>query len=104
MLSMGTPINMSDTPPEVKVKSARKLFLSGASIVWIIPILALVAALGVAFSSYNSRGPVIFVEFDKGAGIKAGEGRLAQCIRDKREAVSPACAKTVDELLPQAKG
>ena len=76
MLSMGTPINMSDTPPEVKVKSARKLFLSGASIVWIIPILALVAALGVAFSSYNSRGPVIFVEFDKGAGIKAGETEL----------------------------
>ncbi|WP_157960201.1 hypothetical protein [Albibacillus kandeliae] len=37
-------------------------------------------------------------------GVKAGEGRLAQCIRDKREAVSPACAKTVDELLPQAKG
>jgi paraquat-inducible protein B len=76
MLSMGTPINMSDTPPEVKVKSARKLFLSSASIVWIIPILALVAALGVAFSSYNSRGPVIFVEFDKGAGIKAGETEL----------------------------
>jgi paraquat-inducible protein B len=67
---------MTDTPPAVSVKSARKLFLSGASVVWIIPILALVAALAVAWNSYNSRGPEIYVEFDKGAGIKAGETEL----------------------------
>ncbi len=67
---------MTETPPDVSVKSARKLFLSGASVVWIIPLLALLAALGVAWNSYNSRGPEIYVEFDKGAGIKAGETEL----------------------------
>ncbi|EEB84207.1 MlaD family protein [Roseobacter sp. GAI101] len=67
---------MTETPPEVSVKSARRLFLSGASFVWIIPILALFAALSVAWSSYNARGPEIYVEFDKGAGIKAGETEL----------------------------
>ena len=67
---------MSETPPDVQVKSARKIFLSGASIVWLIPLLALVVALIVAWNSYNARGPEIYVEFDKGAGIKAGETEL----------------------------
>ena len=38
---------MSDTPPEVTISPVRKAFLSGASIVWIIPLLALVVALYV---------------------------------------------------------
>ena len=67
---------MSETPPDVQVKSARKIFLSGTSIVWLIPLLALVVALGVAWNSYNARGPEIYIEFDKGAGIKAGETEL----------------------------
>ena len=67
---------MTNTPPDVPIKSARKIFLSGASIVWIIPLLALLVALGVAWQSYNARGPQIFVEFEKGAGIKAGETEL----------------------------
>ncbi len=67
---------MTDTPPDVSIKSARKLFLSGASIVWIIPLLALFVALGVAWNSFNARGPQIFVEFEKGSGIKAGETEL----------------------------
>lgn len=67
---------MSDTPPNVSMKPARKLFLSGASVVWIIPLLALVAALAVAWNNYNSRGPEIYVTFEKGAGIKAGETEL----------------------------
>ncbi len=73
---MGIPHKMTDTPPDVSIKSARKLFLSGASIVWIIPILALLVALGVAWSSFNARGPEIYVEFEKGSGIKAGETEL----------------------------
>ncbi|MFT7136150.1 MAG: paraquat-inducible protein B, partial [Akkermansiaceae bacterium] len=48
---------MTNTPPDVPIKSARKIFLSGASIVWIIPLLALLVALGVAWQSYNARGP-----------------------------------------------
>lgn len=67
---------MTETPPNVSVKSARRLFLSGASVVWVIPLLALFAALGVAWNNYSSRGPEIYVEFEKGAGIKAGETEL----------------------------
>lgn len=73
---MGIPRKMTDTPPDVPIKSARKIFLSGASIVWIIPFLALLVALGVAWQSYNARGPQIYIEFENGAGIKAGETEL----------------------------
>ena len=67
---------MSEDLPEVSVSPTRKVFLSGASIVWIIPLLALVAALFVAWQSFNDRGPLIVIEFQKGAGIKAGETEL----------------------------
>jgi paraquat-inducible protein B len=67
---------MSDMPPEVKVSPARKMFLSGASVIWVIPLLALVVALAVAWRSYSARGPLIQVEFENGAGIAAGETEL----------------------------
>ncbi|NNK16561.1 MAG: MCE family protein [Sulfitobacter sp.] len=67
---------MSEDLPEVSVSPTRKVFLSGASIVWVIPLLALVAALFVAWQSFNDRGPLIVIEFQQGAGIKAGETEL----------------------------
>ncbi|APE41999.1 paraquat-inducible protein B [Sulfitobacter alexandrii] len=67
---------MNDELPDVSVSPVRKVFFSGASFVWILPVLALVVALGVAWQSYNSRGPLIVVEFENGAGIKAGETEL----------------------------
>ena len=73
---MGVLTTMSDTPPTVSVSPARKVFLSGASIVWVIPLLALAVALFVAWSSFNDRGPLITVEFENGAGIAAGETEL----------------------------
>ena len=73
---MGVLIAMNETPPEVSVSPTRKMFLSGASIVWIIPVLALLVAAGVAWKSYNDRGPLILVEFEKGSGIAPGETEL----------------------------
>ena len=67
---------MNDELPEVAVSPARKVFFSGASVVWIIPLLALAVALYVAWQSYNSRGPLILIEFENGAGIKASETEL----------------------------
>ncbi|KIN76177.1 intermembrane transport protein PqiB [Sulfitobacter mediterraneus] len=67
---------MNDDLPDVSVSPARKVFLSGASVIWIIPILALLVALTVAWQSYNERGPLITVEFENGAGIQAGETEL----------------------------
>lgn len=67
---------MNDDLPEVSVTPVQKAFFSGAAIIWILPLLALFAALFVAWQNFNDRGPVIVVEFEKGAGITAGETEL----------------------------
>ncbi|MEH6520346.1 MlaD family protein [Sulfitobacter sp.] len=67
---------MSDTPPPVSIKSTRKSGVSGASLIWIIPVIALLAAFGVAWQSYSARGPLIVVSFAGGSGIAAGETKL----------------------------
>ncbi|ABG29813.1 MCE family protein [Roseobacter denitrificans] len=59
---------MNDAPP-VPIEKEPKSLISNLSIVWIIPALALVTALFVAWQSYNARGPVITVEFENAAGI-----------------------------------
>lgn len=73
---MGVDKPMTQDLPEVSVSPVRKVFFSGASFIWIIPILALIVALGVAWQSYHDRGPLITVEFEQGAGITAGETEL----------------------------
>ena len=67
---------MSDNIPDVSISPLRKAFFSGASVVWVIPLLALVGALIVAWQSYDARGPLIQIQFEQGAGIKAGETEL----------------------------
>ncbi len=67
---------MSETPPSVSIKSSRKNGLSAVSLIWIIPVLALLAALGVAWQAYSARGPLIVVSFADGSGIAAGETKL----------------------------
>lgn len=67
---------MSDTPPPVSIQSTRKSGVSGASLIWIIPVIALLAAFGVAWQSYSARGPLIVVSFADGSGIAAGETKL----------------------------
>lgn len=67
---------MAETPPKVEIQQTRKRGLSAVAFVWIIPLLALVVAFGVAWQSYNARGPVIVVTFKDGSGIAAGETKL----------------------------
>ncbi len=67
---------MSDIPPPVSIKSTRENRMSGASLVWIIPLVALLVAFGVAWQTFSARGPVIVVSFVDGAGISAGETKL----------------------------
>jgi paraquat-inducible protein B len=75
-LMMMRHLNMSDTPPPVSIKSTRRSGVSGASLIWIIPLVALLAAFGVAWQSYSARGPLIVVSFAGGSGIAAGETKL----------------------------
>ncbi|RLJ36153.1 paraquat-inducible protein B [Litoreibacter meonggei] len=67
---------MNETPTPVTIEPARASFFANASFVWIIPLLALAIALGVAWQSYNDRGPLIEIVFENGAGIAERETEL----------------------------
>lgn len=67
---------MTDLPPDAQILPARRALWQRASIVWLIPFLALVIALGVAWQTYVDRGPLIEIEFESGAGVAAGETEL----------------------------
>ncbi|MXQ06883.1 MCE family protein [Alphaproteobacteria bacterium GH1-50] len=67
---------MSDTPPEVPIEGARQSLFERASIVWIVPLGALLIALGVAWNAYSERGPLIEISFENAEGIGANETEL----------------------------
>lgn len=67
---------MTDLPPPVQIETTKTSWRSRFSIVWIIPVLALIIALAVAWQSYSSRGPLIEIAFENGAGVSAGQTEL----------------------------
>ncbi|WP_407495968.1 MlaD family protein [Pseudooceanicola sp. MF1-13] len=64
---------MTDTPPNVPIQPARRSLMDRLSIVWLIPLAALVIALGVAWQSYTDRGPLVEIAFDNASGVVAGQ-------------------------------
>lgn len=66
---------MSETP-DVHITSTRRSLIQRLSVIWLLPVLALVIALGVAWQSYAERGPLIEVSFGNAEGVAAGETEL----------------------------
>ena len=67
---------MTHTPPTLPVETAKGTGPSRASLVWIIPIIALATALSVAWKNYSDRGPLIEIRFPDGSGISERETEL----------------------------
>lgn len=63
-------------PPRVPVEGARTSFFRRVSIVWIVPALALLIVIGVAWHTYADRGPLIRITFENASGVRAGETEL----------------------------
>ncbi len=66
---MADETNLNDLP-QANVVRRKRLRLS---VVWIIPILAAVVAIGIAAQRYLSQGPTISISFNAAAGIEAGK-------------------------------
>lgn len=49
---------------------------SGFSLIWVIPVLAVAAAVGVAVRNWSERGPLIEVIFNQAEGVRPGETEL----------------------------
>lgn len=72
---------MTDSPPPLKPaspvrKTAVRAAQAGVNLIWLVPILALMVTLGVAWNAYNTRGSLIEVEFADATGINPGETLL----------------------------
>jgi len=59
-----------DTLPEAVVVRKRRMRFS---VVWLIPILAALVAIGIAVQRVISQGPTITIEFKSASGIEAGK-------------------------------
>src|SRR6266478_255374 len=59
-----------DHLPEATVIRKKRMRIS---IVWIIPILAAVVAIGIAIQRIRSEGPTITISFKAAQGIEAGK-------------------------------
>lgn len=64
------------TPADPVVKPAKGTLLSGLSLVWLVPILALAVSLGIAWQSYADRGTLIEIAFPSASGVAADKTEL----------------------------
>jgi paraquat-inducible protein B len=64
---------VTDQIPQTPVQPARRSLMDRVSIVWVIPIAALLIALGIAWQSYRERGALIEIRFQNASGIVADQ-------------------------------
>ena len=57
---------MSEPIPEIQ-ESSKFTFITS---IWIVPIIAIVIALWLAFQYYSELGPKIEIKFEKSEGLK----------------------------------
>ena len=69
---------MSDDlgPTSLDIRPAKAPFWSRISVVWLVPLLALVISLGIAWKSYSDRGELITITFENASGIEVGQTHL----------------------------
>ncbi len=65
--------DLHDVPDLPRHRPVRRSAWDRVSIVWLVPVLALLVALGVAWQNYANRGPVIEIIFDSAAGVTKDE-------------------------------
>lgn len=65
-----------DVPPKAEIKTAPKSLLHRLSVVWLVPILAIVIAGALVWQNYADRGPVIEIEFANASGVRAQSTEL----------------------------
>src|SRR5262245_7107540 len=66
---MADPPDLSNVPEATAVPGKR----AGLSVIWIIPILAAVVALGIAVQRVLNEGPTITIVFKTAEGMEAGK-------------------------------
>ena len=61
------------TPAQMDVRPAKDGAIRRLSLIWIVPVLALLISLGVAYQNYADRGTLIEIAFEDANGVTSGE-------------------------------
>lgn len=69
-------MNDKATPADMDVSPPSRSPWRNLSVVWVVPLLALLISLMVAWKAYSDRGVLVEITFKNAAGIKAGETTL----------------------------
>ncbi len=71
-----TETNGPDAPPPDDLPDALVAAKSRISIVWLIPLVALLIGGWLAYKTYSERGPTIQIQFKTAAGLQAGKTKV----------------------------
>jgi paraquat-inducible protein B len=63
----------SPLPPEMQIDAPSQSPFRNLSLIWVVPILALLLSFGVAWKTYSDRGTLITIVFPDAEGIIPGE-------------------------------
>ena len=63
-------------PPTPPIKKGGQNLLQRVTIVWVVPLIAVLAVVAIAAQSYLDRGPLITVSFENASGIQPGTTEL----------------------------
>ncbi|OIQ27015.1 MAG: hypothetical protein BM562_15525 [Alphaproteobacteria bacterium MedPE-SWcel] len=69
-----TPVPLD--PPELKTTPARRPLHQRISLVWLVPLTAVIIAVALAVQTWSARGPLIDIAFEEASGITAGSTEL----------------------------
>jgi paraquat-inducible protein B len=65
--------NPTTGPAQLDVRPVKRKMWQRLSLVWLVPIAALVISLGAAWQNYADRGTLITISFENASGVTAGE-------------------------------
>jgi paraquat-inducible protein B len=60
-------------PAEMRIDPPQRSFWRNLSVVWLVPVVALIISLGIAWQTYAGRGVQIQIAFQNASGVVAGE-------------------------------
>lgn len=60
-------------PAEMRIDPPRRSFWRNLSVVWLVPVVALIISLGIAWQTWSGRGVQIQIAFQNASGVVAGE-------------------------------
>ncbi|MDU8913327.1 intermembrane transport protein PqiB [Aestuariicoccus sp. MJ-SS9] len=81
-------------PPRPEILPPRRSPLRNLSLIWLVPLVALVISLGIAWQAWSDRGVLIEITFDNAAGVTPEETTVRY--RDVRVGVVEAVEFTED--------